>query len=96
VQVNRRLRELVGYDEADLIGAPAAALSASDDADRDLVRDELLADGVSRRRVTQLRRKDGSVFSAITSAVVSPDDGRQPRYVIARADPLEPGSLPTY
>jgi PAS domain-containing protein len=65
--------------------------SASDDADRAARRDELLQTGVSRRRVARLRRKDGSEFRALTSAVVARDDQGTPRYVIARADPVEPG-----
>jgi PAS domain S-box-containing protein len=92
LKVNRRLRELLGYEEGDLVGVSEETFSASADVDRAAVRDELLGSGVSRRRVTQLRRKDGSVFSAITSAVVARDDQGQPRYVIARAALVEPDS----
>ncbi len=91
VKVNRRMRELLGYEEGDLMGVPVETFSVSNDADRMARRDALLESGVSHRRVTQLRRKDGSVFSAVTSAVVARDDEGQPRYVIARAALVEPG-----
>ena len=91
VKVNRRLRELLGYDERELIGAPSQTFSAASDGDRAAVRDELLDGGVSHRRVTQLRRKDESVFRAVVSAVVARDDEGQPRFVIARAAPVEAG-----
>lgn len=91
VKVNRRLRQLLGYEEPELIGAPAATLYAGSDADQVAARDELLASGVTHRRVTQLRRKDGSVLDAVTSAVVARDDQGEPRYVIARAAPVEAG-----
>ena len=92
VKVNRRLRDLLGYDgDDDLIGAPAATFYAGSEADRVAARAELEDAGVTHRRVTELRRKDGSVFSAVTSAVVARDDQGQPRYVIARAALVEPG-----
>ena len=92
VKVNGRLRALLGYDEGELIGAPAAAFSVSTDADRAAQLAELMATGVSHRRVTQLRRKDGSLLSAITSAIMSRDEHGEPRYVIARAAPIEAGT----
>lgn len=91
LKVNRRLRELLGYEDGELIGVPAETLALARDADVVGRRDELLESGVSHRRVTQLRRKDGSLISAITSAVVARDDDGQPRYVIARAALVEPG-----
>lgn len=91
VKINRRMRELLGYDERDLIGAPAATFSLTTEDDRAAVRAELLGSGVSHRRVSQLRRKDGSIVSAVTSAVVAHDDQGEPRYVIARAALVEPG-----
>ena len=91
VKVNRRMRELLGYDEGELIGAPAASFSVSSDADRAARRDELLASDILRRRVVQLRRKDGSLIDAVTSAVIARDDEGQPRYVIATAAPVEAG-----
>ena len=91
VKVNRRLRELLGYDEGELIGKSAVTLAVGSDADQDARRDELLGSGVSHRRVAQVRRKDGSVISVVTSAVVARDDQGQQRYVIARAAPVETG-----
>jgi len=94
VKVNRRLRELLGYDEAELIGKSATTFSVATDADRAAQRDELFESGISHRRVAQIRRKDGSVISAVTSAVVARDDDGQVRYVIARAAPIERGLDP--
>ena len=91
VKVNHRMRELLGYDEGELIGAPATTFSLATDDDRAAVRAELLSSGVSHRRVAQLRRKDGSLITAVTSAVVAHDDQGEPRYVIGRAAPVEPG-----
>jgi len=88
VKVNRQMRELLGYDESELIGAPAATFSASSDDDRAERRDELEATDSSHGRVTQLRRKDGSLVSAVTSALVVRHEGGEPRYVIARAVPV--------
>ena len=91
VKVNRRLRELLGYDDGELIGAPAATFALTTDDDSAGVRDELFSSGVSHCRVSQLRRKDGSLVTAVTSAVVAHDDEGEPRYVIARAALVEPG-----
>ena len=90
MKVNRRMRDLLGYDESELIGAPALTLSGSD-ADRIAILDELVDASVSHRRVTQLRHKDGTMFSAIVSAVAVRDDEGQPRYLIARAAAVEAG-----
>lgn len=94
VKVNRRLRDLLGYDEGELIGKPATTLAVGSDADQATRRDELFESGVSHRRVAEVRRKDGAVISVVTSAVVARDDEGQPRYVIARAAPVEPGLQP--
>jgi PAS domain S-box-containing protein len=91
VKVNRRLRDLLGYEEGELIGAPATTFSASDGSVREQQRDELLTSGVLHRRMSKLRRKDGSLIDAITSAVVARDEAGAPRYVIARAALPEPG-----
>jgi PAS domain S-box-containing protein len=91
VKVNRRLRELLGYEEGELVGAPATSFSFETDTDRAAEREELLESGVSRRRVARLRHKDGSVINAITSAVVARDQRGEPRYVVARAALVEPG-----
>jgi PAS domain S-box-containing protein len=91
IEVNRGMRELLGYDERELIGSPGATFSADGDSDQDAVRNELMTTGVTHRRVSQLRRKDGSVIRAVTSGVVARDERGEPRYVIARAAPVEPG-----
>jgi PAS domain S-box-containing protein len=87
VKVNAKLRELIGYDEGELIGASAATFSVRSEEDRAERREELAATDAIRARVTQLRRKDGSLINAVTSALVVRDEAGQPRYVIARATP---------
>lgn len=85
VKVNRELRELLGYDEGELVGAPAATFSVSSDADRTERREELIASDAIHRRAAQLRRKDGSLVDVVTSAIVVRDHDDQPRYIVARA-----------
>ena len=85
VKVNRKLRELIGYADGELVGAPASIISttpASTQADRS---DELAATGVLQRQASQLRCKDGTVLDVMSSAVVVRDEAGEPRYVIARA-----------
>jgi PAS domain S-box-containing protein len=97
VKVNRQLRELLGYAEAELIGAPEATFSVSSDETRSERGAELAATDVTRGRITQLRRKDGSLLDAVTSAILVRDQDGQPRYVIARAaavDTDHPSVLP--
>ncbi|MGH2381629.1 MAG: PAS domain S-box protein [Candidatus Limnocylindria bacterium] len=92
VKVNRQLLELLGYAEGELIGAPAATFSVSSDEDQAERRDEMAATDAIRARVTQLRRKDGALVSAVTSALVVRDEEGEPRYVIARAAPTPAAS----
>jgi len=92
VKVNGKLRELLGYDDGELVGASAATFSMSSEEDRAERRDELAATDATHARVTKLRRKDGTLVSAVTSALVVRDDEGQPRYVIARASPISQAS----
>lgn len=92
VKVNGKLRELLGYDDGELVGAPAATFSISSEEDRAERRDELTATDATHARVSKLRRKDGTIVSAVTSALVVRDDEGQPRYVIARAGPVSQAS----
>lgn len=87
VKVNRRLRDLLGYEEGELIGSPAATYLADADSDRAQREADAAAGDVMPQRVRRLRRKDGSSVMAATSAVIVRDDDGQPRYVIARATP---------
>ena len=89
VKVNRELRELLGYDDGELIGQPASTFSVSSDAQLAERTDELAATDVTQGRVTQLRRKDGTLVSVLSSAVVVRDQDGLPRYMIARAAPAE-------
>lgn len=84
VKVNRALRELLGYDEGELVGAPAATFSLSSDEARAERRDELTSTDELRRSLSQLRRKDGSIVDVVSSAVVIRDRDGEPHYVIAR------------
>jgi PAS domain S-box-containing protein len=84
VKVNRKLRELLGYDEGELVGAPAAKFSETSDETQAERREELTAAGAINRSPSQLRRKDGSIVEVISSAVVVRDRFGEPRYVIAR------------
>ena len=88
VKVNAKLRDLLGYDDGELIGTSAATFSTSSEEDRAERRDELAATDATHARVTKLRLKNGTLISAITSALVVRDDDGQPRYVIARAAPV--------
>ncbi len=92
MKVNSKLRELLGFDDGELIGASAATFSISSDEDRAERRDELAATDATQARVSKLRRKDGTLVSAVTSALVVRDDEGQPRYVIARASPISQAS----
>lgn len=87
MKVNGKMRELLGYDDGDLIGAPAATFSASSVEVQAERRDALAATGASHAQVSKLRRKDGTLVSATTSALLVRDDDGEPRYVIARAAP---------
>jgi PAS domain S-box-containing protein len=88
VKVNGKLRELLGYSDGELVGAPAGTFSIGSEDDRTERRDELAATDAIRARVTTLRRKDGTLVSALTSALVVRDEDGQPRYLIARASPV--------
>ena len=89
MKVNRELRELLGYEDGELIGKPASTFSDSSDAQLTERTDELAATDVTQGRLTRLRRKDGSLVSVLSSAVVVRDQDGRPRYVIARAAPTE-------
>ena len=88
LKVNRQLRELLGYHEGELVGASGREFSVRTEEDRADRSNELAATDAIQARVTQLRRKDGSLVSAVTSALVVRDEDGEPRYVIARAAPL--------
>lgn len=94
LKVNRALRELLGYEEAELIGSSGVMLSASTEADRSTRSGELVTTGEVRGRVTKLRAKDGTQVPAITNAVVVRDEDGLPRYVIGRASLADERALP--
>ena len=84
IKVNRALRALIGYDDGELVGAPAATFSLSGSDSVAERRQELASTDALHRSVSQLRRKDGSVVDVVSSAVVVRDGDGEPRYVIAR------------
>ena len=88
VKVNRRLREILGYEEGELIGAPAEMFTVQSEEDRAARSAEWEASGAVSERLSQLRRKDGSLVPALTSALLVRDEHGQPRYVIARGAPV--------
>lgn len=92
VKVNRCLREMLGYEDGELVGASASMLSLSSDSARAERAGELAATDAIHSRVSQLRHKDGTIVNAVTSAVVVRDQQGAPRYVIARAAPIESGA----
>jgi PAS domain S-box-containing protein len=89
VKTNRQLRALLGFEEGELVGSRASNLAVTSDEDQVERSDELAATDVTHGRAMQLRRKDGSFVHAVTSAIIVRDDGGHPRYVIARATPVE-------
>ncbi len=91
VKLNRCLLDLLGYEEGELIGTSASDLSISSEAGRVETTAELTTNDAIHSRVSQLRHKDGSIVNAVTSAVVVRDHEGEPRYVIARAAPIEGG-----
>jgi PAS domain S-box-containing protein len=85
VKVNQELLDLLGYEEGDLIGTSVATFSLTDDAASAERMEELTSTDATHSRVTQLRRKDGSLVNAVTSALVVRNQEGESRYVIARA-----------
>ena len=90
MKVNRALRELLGYEERELIGSHEQTFSVGSDEVRAERYQELLETDITHGRVMQLRRKDGSLVDAVTSAIVVRDGDGQPRWVIARAAAVDP------
>lgn len=85
IKVNHALLDLVGYEERELIGAMAREFSASTDEVVAQRQEEMATSDSIQGRLTNLRRKDGSLVSAMTSALVIRDDAGEARYVIVRA-----------
>jgi PAS domain S-box-containing protein len=92
VKVNRQLRELLGYEEGELIGASAAMLSETSEEYQAQQWAELMAAGAIRGRESMLRHKDGSLLRAVISTLLVRDDDGQARYVITRAARADPAN----
>ncbi len=88
VKVNRQLRDLLGYAESELIGASGEDFAVRSDDDRARRKEDLAAGDTIPARMVQLRHKDGSLISVMSSALLVRDEDGQPRYVIARAAPV--------
>lgn len=85
VKVNHELVDLLGYEEGELIGASVAELLLADGGANGERMKELVSTEAAHSRITQLRRKDGSLVTAVTSALVVRNREGESRYVIARA-----------
>ena len=88
MKVNRELRDLLGYEEGELVGASGSAFSLSTDEARAEGEEELIGSGALHGRAVELRRKDGAEVRVMTSAILVRDSEGNPRFVIARARDL--------
>ena len=88
IKVNRELRDLLGYEEGELVGASGSAFSLSTDEARAEGEEELIGSGALHGRAVELRGKDGSEVRVMTSAILVRDSEGNPRFVIARARAL--------
>ena len=88
IKVNREFRDLLGYEEGELVGASGSAFSLSTDEARAEQAEELIGSGALHGRAVELRRKDGSEVRVMTSAILVRDRDGNPRFVIARARDL--------
>ena len=79
---------------AEAIGHTLATLDrVHDDCERTYATPEGIDGSAIGASPLQLRRKGGSLMSAVSSAIIVRDEGGQPRYMIARAAPLEPDTI---
>ena len=88
IKVNRELRDLLGYEEGELVGALGSAFSLTTDEARAEQTEELMGSDALHGRAVQLRRKDGSEVRVMTSAILVRDREGDARFVIARARDL--------
>jgi PAS domain S-box-containing protein len=90
IRVNRRLCEILGYPEPELIGMTGRQISHPHDLDViNRERAKLYAGEIDHVRVEKrYRRKDGSTVWVAFSMVVERDDGGQPLYEIAIFDDI--------
>jgi PAS domain S-box-containing protein len=94
VKVNRRLREILGYEEGELIGAQAELFLVQSEEDRAARSAEWGAGRAVSERLSRLRRKDGSLVPALVSALLVRDEDEQPHYVVARGSPVATATGP--
>jgi PAS domain S-box-containing protein len=90
IRVNRRLCEILGYPEPELIGMTGRQISHPHDLDViNRERAKLYAGEIDHVRVEKrYRRKDGSTVWVAFSMVVERDDGGKPLYEIAIFDDI--------
>jgi PAS domain S-box-containing protein len=90
VRVNRRLCEILGYPEHELIGMTGRQISHPDDLDViNRERARLYAGEIDHVRIEKrYLRKDGSTVWVAFSMVVERDDGGKPLYEIAIFDDI--------
>jgi len=84
IRVNRKFCELTGYDEADLVGGPAARPSHPDDVNVSAAeRTQLLAGAVqSHGSEKRYRRKDGATIWVKRTESLARDADGKPAYLI--------------
>ncbi|HEX2567045.1 MAG TPA: PAS domain S-box protein [Burkholderiales bacterium] len=85
LRVNRRLCEILGYSEKELVGRTGREISHPDDLDIiNALRPRLYSgEEVSVRAEKRYLRKDGSVVWVATTMVVERDDAGEPQFEIA-------------
>ena len=86
VEVNRALSDLLGYEGAELLSIPYAALTHPDDLAATLpLLHRAMAGEIGRYQLEQrFMRKDGQVVWAALNVVVVRDDAGAPSYLIAQ------------
>ena len=76
VEASRAVKRYLGYEREELIGRNADELYPNP-VDRELLRNQVLADGEVMGREVKLERKDGgSLFFSVNARLITDDDGQ--------------------
>jgi PAS domain S-box-containing protein len=88
LRVNRRLCELLGYTQAELLATSFMAITHADDVEQDTREMERLIAGAIMRyeREKRYRHKNGHFMSAKLTAVLHRDEDGSPRYFISTVE----------
>lgn len=87
VKANRALRELLGYEEGELMGMPVRQLLAHPEDGSSERQAQLFATDALPAQQLIVRRKDGYAMSLSAWSILVRDAEGVPRYVVARAVP---------